>query len=166
MVNGQRLFVVALSIFVSSMMWTSPVRAQDFEMTNVSIDGGGDAATLLPGATFVVDVDYRAWSSICPTCLTELVIGTNDGSQDCAYYGIPGGPPGFSGHATVTLTAPGVPGTYELAAESFWQFTCGEAIILFGQGYNRTVIGSITVETPVATETITFSRLKCMFLPH
>jgi hypothetical protein len=165
MINGRRLFGAVLSIFVSSTMWTSPVRALEFTLTNVSIDGGGNAVGLLPGATYQVDVDYVVWNSSggCPGCIMQLVIGTDDGSQDCVYDGIPGIEPGVSGHGHIVLTAPNAPGTYDLAAESFWTYNCASAIYGFGQGANRTVIGSITVAIPTATEAITFSRLKLMF---
>jgi hypothetical protein len=119
----------------------------NLEVSNVDIDGQGTSATIAPGATFDVSLDYTIWNGdACPACIAQIVLGIDDDGQDCAYDGMPGLEPGVSGRGTATLTAPGSNGVYEIRYSHELQLNCGLAVANYDANPPQgNVIGTITV---------------------
>ena len=63
----------------------------------------------------------------------------------CAYNGQPGVFPGATGSENVTLTAPAASGTYDVVANSFWDWDCAGALADYGYSGYRQSIGQIIV---------------------
>ncbi len=94
-------------------------------ITNVSIDGQGTEAVLVPNEPFVVTLDYNVTNSAsCPTCIVQVVLGVDEDGQDCAYTGVPPVFPGVDGSASVTLMAPNAITEIEIRQKLTLQFTC------------------------------------------
>jgi hypothetical protein len=121
-----------------------------FNISTVNLNGGGTSVTVLAGYPVVVTYSYQVVSDSCPLCITQLVTGLGaPGSHggSCAYNGIPGVSPGAFGSENVTLTAPSTPGTYYVTVEYHWQYTCGDALTLYGTGGGAPqFIGQIIVQ--------------------
>lgn len=121
-----------------------------FYVSAVDLNGVGSVATVSPGESVVVTYNFQVFSDPCPGCITQLVTGLgSSGSHGgfCAYDGVPGVFPGATGFEEVSLTAPSVPGTYNVIVEYHWQFTCPDALTNYGTGGNvpRQIIGQIIV---------------------
>jgi len=77
--------------------------------------------TVTPNATFTVSAGYSIIDCICPNCIDQIQIGLVPGMRKvCLYDGNPNGGPNnncmtpTTGTATRTLTAPAMPGVYEV----------------------------------------------------
>jgi hypothetical protein len=143
----RRNFLVPLSLVFVAVV-CGPAFAQSFlSVSNVDIDGQGTSATIAPGASFTVSLDYTIWNdATCPTCVAQIVLGIDDDGQDCAYSGIPGVEPGVSGTGAATLTAPSVNGIYEIRYSHELQLTCGLAVDNYDANPPQgNVIGTINV---------------------
>ncbi len=93
-------------------------------ITNVKLNGGGNVATLSPGTSFAVSMDYSIIDTGCPGCIDQIQIGYSDAAPNvCAYSGIPG-TAGQSGSGNVTLTAPATAGTYFIGFDRSQDFSC------------------------------------------
>jgi hypothetical protein len=93
-----------------------------------SINGGGNSsARIAPGASFTVSLGYSLSDPGCPGCVDQLIIGLGSNNpQACVYDSVPG-TSGTSGSATVTLTAPTVPGVYFLRFDYGQDYGCNLA---------------------------------------
>ncbi len=93
-------------------------------ITNVKLNGGGNVATMSPGANFTISMDYFIIDTGCPGCIDQIQIGYSDTAPNvCAYSGIPG-TAGQSGSGNVTLTAPATAGTYFIGFDRSQDFSC------------------------------------------
>jgi hypothetical protein len=87
------------------------------ELSNIEISGAAPPLTVDPGTDVQVSFDYTTWSRDgCPGCIVYIAAGIGSDGQDAQSVGIPGGNPGESGRATLTLTVPSAPGTYDVFA--------------------------------------------------
>jgi hypothetical protein len=105
---------------------TVPAQATNGVVTisNVKLNGGGNVATMSPGANFTVSMDYFIVDTGCPGCVDQIQIGYSDTAPNvCAYSGIPG-TAGQSGSGNVTLTAPAAAGTYFIGFDRSQDFSC------------------------------------------
>ena len=97
----------------------------DVTISGVQINGGINEAVVTSGASLAVSLNYTIKDDSCPGCIEQIQVGFADGlPQTCAYNGIPGPSPGVSGSATISLTAPSVPGRYYIAFGRSAQFSC------------------------------------------
>lgn len=115
----------------------TPALVAGFYVSGVDLNGAGTAVTVPAGYPVVVTYNYQVFSDPCPGCITQLVTGlgasgTHGGS--CAYNGVPGVSPGATGSENIMLTAPSTPGTYSVTVEYHWQYTCADALALYGTG--------------------------------
>jgi len=122
----------------------------DFYVSAVSLDGSGSVVTVPPGQPFTVTYDFQVFSDACPGCITQLITGlgfSGSTGEWCAYDAIPGTSPGAAGSEFTTLVAPSTPGTYSVVVEYHWQYTCADALPLYGGGgfVTSQVIGQVNV---------------------
>lgn len=121
-----------------------------FYVSAVDLNGSGSVATVPPGQPFTVTYNFQVFSDPCPGCITQLITGLGfPGSTGewCAYDGIPGPLPGATGSELNTLVAPSTPGTYSVVVEYHWQYTCSDALAIYGGGgfVTSRVIGQVVV---------------------
>lgn len=117
-----------------------------YAVSGASINGRGNTAVLEAGATFNLEADYQAWNAgACPSCIAQLVVGTDTGNRQCLYDDVPGVAPGDMGRETVPLKAPCEGGSYQLRYKSDLQFTCGNAIGNWGNNATGGQIGTIII---------------------
>lgn len=119
-------------------------------VSNVSMNGGGNAATVSPNSTITIVFDLQLWNRDgCPGCRAQVVVGIDDTASACVYNGIPGVYPGHNGTVTFSMTAPSAPGTYDLIYCGTTQYTCDKAKEMYntdkGIAQEKQVIGTITV---------------------
>jgi hypothetical protein len=111
----------------------------------------GTDITLTSGQEFYVSYNYRIFNDPCPGCITQLITGLGTSGTHgewCAYDGIPGIFPGVSGSESTTLYAPEASGRYSVIVEYHWQYSCADALMLYGSrgAVSPQVIGQITVQ--------------------
>jgi len=121
-----------------------------FYVSAVSLNGSGSVVTVPPGQPFTVTFDFQVFSDPCPGCITQLITGlgfSGSAVEWCAYDGVPGPLPGATGSENNTLVAPLTPGTYSVVVEYHWQYTCSDALALYGSGgfVTSRVIGQVIV---------------------
>jgi hypothetical protein len=121
-----------------------------FYVSAVDLNGSGSVATVPPGQPFTVAYTFQVFSDPCPGCITQLITGlgfAGSSGEWCAYDGIPGPLPGATGTENNTLVAPSTPGTYSVVVEYHWQYTCSDALGLYGSGgfVTSRVIGQVIV---------------------
>ena len=110
----------------------------------------GTSITLEPGQEFYVSYDFQIFNDPCPGCIAQLITGLGkSGSHGewCAYDGVPGIFPGTSGSENTTLIAPSTPGSYPVIVEYHWQYSCADALALYGSrgAVSPQVIGQVIV---------------------
>jgi hypothetical protein len=121
-----------------------------FYVNAVSLNGSGSVLTVPPGQSFTVTYDFQVFSDPCPGCIVQLITGLGfPGSTGewCAYDGVPGPLPGATGSENNSLVAPSTPGTYTVVVEYHWQYSCYDALALYGSGgfVTSRVIGQVIV---------------------
>jgi hypothetical protein len=121
-----------------------------FYVSAVDLNGSGSVATVPPGQPFSVTYNFQVFSDPCPGCITQLITGlgfSGSTGEWCAYDGIPGPLPGATGSELNTLVAPLTPGTYSVVVEYHWQYTCSDALAIYGGGgfVTSRVIGQVIV---------------------
>jgi len=121
-----------------------------FYVSAVNLDGSGSVVTVPPGQPFTVTFDFQVFSDPCPGCITQLITGlgfSGSTGEWCAYDGVPGPLPGATGSENNTLVAPSTSGTYSVVVEYHWQYTCSDALALYGSGgfVTSRVIGQVIV---------------------
>ena len=121
-----------------------------FFVSAVDLNGTGSVATVPAGQPFTVTYNFQVFSDPCPGCVTQLITGlgfSGSAGEWCAYDGIPGPLPGATGSENNTLVAPSTPGTYSVVVEYHWQYTCSDALALYGAGgfVTSRVIGQVIV---------------------
>ena len=121
-----------------------------FFVSAVDLNGSGSVATVPPGQPFTVTYNFQVFSDPCPGCITQLITGLGfpgSSGEWCAYDGVPGRLPGATGSENNTLVAPSTPGTYSVVVEYHWQYTCSDALALYGGGgfVTSRVIGQVIV---------------------
>ena len=86
-----------------------------FEITRVSINGGGDVISVSPGEKISVEIEFIYWvHESCLDCVTYFPVGIGSDPQDSIFGGIFGVYPGSCRSGTVYLTAPSEPGEYSI----------------------------------------------------
>jgi hypothetical protein len=130
-----------------------PPSGWGYTVSNVVINSG--SGTVSGGAPFPVSFDYTIWNDVsCPGCIDQLVVSMDTTKTYCAYDGIPPLYPGYSttplpGPFTGSLTAPSVPGVYNVVVHQDLQYDCGYgptgALNPVNPGFGSQVIGTITV---------------------
>ena len=104
--------VMALSFTTTASAWNINNQDQDVKISGVKINGGGSQATVAPGSTVNVALNYWIGDAGCADCAAQLDVGWNDqGPNQCIYDGVPG-TTGASGAASYSLTAPSTKGVY------------------------------------------------------
>lgn len=121
-----------------------------FYVSAVNLNGSGSVVTVPPGQPFTVTYDFQVFSDPCPGCIAQLITGlgfSGSTGEWCAYDGVPGPLPGATGSENNTLVAPSTPGTYSVVVEYHWQYTCSDALALYGGGgfVTSRVIGQVIV---------------------
>ena len=124
-------------------------------VSDVSLNGGGNAVNVAPGENVTVDLNYQIYNSQwCSGCIRQIVIGIDGQGLYCAYNGVPGRYPALTGHSRQTITAPIEPGSHTLGWMVQAQYTCANAIALYASSGPQT-IGTIIASTPTPTDTPT-----------
>jgi hypothetical protein len=85
--------------------------------SNVKINNGKNQAKVVPGAQFTVNLDYQITDPGSAVGQIEIGYADRATKEICAYSAAPGPLPGAVGTATVTMTAPVVPGIYYIATD-------------------------------------------------
>lgn len=116
-------------------------------VTDVDVnENGPTSAIVAPGAQFEINANWQLWNSDgCPNCISQIVVGTEEGTPGCLVGGVPGVQPGSTGNTTATLTAPSTPGVYEIRSRQDFQLNCQDAVDRGSASGN--VIGQVTVAT-------------------
>ena len=110
--------------------------------SNVSINQGGNAAQVLPGATvalaYNMNVAFNGSTGYCPGCVVQSYVGiggTNTTIQcENSIYD------GYAASRNVTFTAPATPGYYYLTQNATLEFSC-----IPGLGYSSSTSFAIGV---------------------
>ncbi len=112
-------------------------------VTNISLNGGGNAVEVKPGETVKGTLNYQVWNpSTCPQCIAQIVVGLENTPIACVYNGIPGLSPGKLGTGSFTLTAPKTEGEYRLYYTYSLQYTCDAALAEYNKR-TKTQIGTV-----------------------
>ncbi|RYY58508.1 MAG: hypothetical protein EOO05_16190, partial [Chitinophagaceae bacterium] len=95
---------------------------------NVSLNGGGNSLTVLPGApvslSYNLSVSYDPNTVYCPGCVVQSSIGLGGTFQTLNCEQVITN--GFTSNPNVNFIAPGTPGIYYLTQEGSLDFTCQE----------------------------------------
>ena len=94
------------------------------EIKKVSINGGDNSETVVPGQKLSISIEYSILDEACPYCFDVIQLGF-DGEDplECIYQGVPGAE-GFSGKAEIEIDAPTVPSEYSLKFDSARNYSC------------------------------------------
>jgi hypothetical protein len=94
--------------------------------TNVSLNGGGNAALVAPNSTvslsFDMSVAFDYQNGYCPGCVVQSYIGLGDSPNTIVCFGSIGD--GFSSPASATFVAPSTPGIYYLTQNGTLHYFC------------------------------------------
>lgn len=100
-------------------------------LSNTMLTGGQRLHTVAPGGTFTVSAGYSIIDCICENCIDQIQIGLVPGTtKECLYSGNPAGNPSNScttpttGNGMRTLTAPAMPGVYQVRFRLGQDFDC------------------------------------------
>ncbi|MDE3155382.1 MAG: collagen-like protein [Acidobacteriota bacterium] len=130
-------------------------------VSGVSLNGGGNQASVSPGATVSVSFNYSSigTGSYCPGCVVQYYVGfsheatTNQPPDTPASLNSPCfintvfGNAAQAGSTTQTLTAPSTQGIYYIALDRSLQYSCiGSGGLPDGQPSNNQIIGAIYVQ--------------------
>ncbi len=93
---------------------------------SVSLNGGGNIATVAAGSSVSVGLDYAIRDCDCTGCVEQIEIGLVPGPtfQYCAFSAVPGCS-GRSGTDSDSLTAPTTPGVYHVRFGRAQDYDCG-----------------------------------------
>jgi hypothetical protein len=117
----------------------------------LDMKGDGSVAIATSGEVISSSVDFQIWNQAgCPGCIDQIVIGIGSDAQTCVYQGIPGLYPGKLGKSQFFLTAPTVPGTYDIRFRMTQQYNCSEGRASYEAGDidSYEIIGRLTVANP------------------
>ncbi len=144
--------------FIANATPTPITAGAGFNLTAVSLNGGGSVATVKPGQLGSLAFNYQIWNAVdCPGCIAQLVPGLEStAAGHCAYDGGPGVYPGVSGQDSYQYIAPNAPGTYYFHMHHALQFTCADALSLYAG--TEQIIATLIVVANTATPTPTPSR--------
>ena len=130
----------------------TPTPTWNFIISNVALNNvPGSAITVYSGQTVLLDYDYQVWTSSAGNLAQLLsgVSGTVNADSACGYNGAPGLSPGTTGSVNDrNLTAPTMPGTYNIEMGYDLQFICGDAVANY-TNLTKKVIGTLTVIRPI-----------------
>jgi hypothetical protein len=115
----------------------TPTPFLGFSFNTVNLNASGSSIVVGPNSPVNVTYNFNIWDDPCPGCISQLVTGLGtSGTQGstCAFDGDAGLFPGASGSENITLTAPGTVGTYPVSVEYGWQYTCADALSVYGNG--------------------------------
>jgi hypothetical protein len=101
------------------------VTGRGITITNVSLAGGGNVATVNPGDSVPVSLSYVITDCGCTGCIDQIEVGLvpDMSVQYCAYSAVPGCG-GDSGTDMDTLIAPSTSGVYSLRFARAQNFGC------------------------------------------
>lgn len=118
-----------------------------FEVTSVSINSSGDAASSAGGQTVPVKVNWKMGNSPdCPDCNRQLVVGVGNGAGFCAELGpMPACPAYDTGVKTGSLPVPVASGDYAVYALATAKGSCTEALNSYPSSFDKVSIGTIHV---------------------
>ncbi len=108
-------------------VYADPYNCGFVSVSNVTLNGkAGKRIRAAPGATVSLTENYAidAAKAGCPGCITQVVMGMENGSKQCVYSGT--GP--VSGSTSASLTAPTTRGIYKVWANWQWQYSCADAV--------------------------------------
>ncbi len=92
--------------------------------SNVSLNGGGNTAIVVPGSTVSIDFDwlYERTTTYCPDCIVQLYWGISGEFSNCFFdqYGYDSD----SGSVHGSFTAPTEPGYYYITQQGSLEFNC------------------------------------------
>lgn len=137
--SGEKTVIGSITVVATGAAFVS--------VTDLSINSGSNEAGIPAGSLFNLSALYQVWNAAgCPSCIQQIVIGTDAGNRICLYDDVPGTEPGATGGigGVSTLTVPSTPGTYPVLYKQDFQFGCADALANWGTG-ERTKLGSITV---------------------
>jgi hypothetical protein len=120
-----------------------PASFDGFSVDSVSLNGGGGALALAPGASFTIDLGYTAVDSACPSGQDQLEIGFDVGGlvSFCAFSTVVGATP-LASSGSFQMTAPSTPGLYKLRFGKGQQFVCTGVADDCGQRKNAPSCGA------------------------
>ena len=100
-------------------------------VSNVRLFGGANAYAVPANYPVPLSSNFFIDAGIggCPGCISQVVFGVGN-SKQCVYSGV-----GVVNSSTATtLIAPSAPGTYQIWANSAWQYTCQDALNVTNSG--------------------------------
>lgn len=110
--------------FVANIL-ASGQTSYGFIVEKVNLSGKGPVVVASPGATITGNASYAAWTSTgCPGCRMQLVYGVGSTSAGCLYDWSPGNWPGAAASGSISVKAPGTPGTYTLNVSYTLEYSC------------------------------------------
>ena len=102
------------------------VREDEFwSATGVSIDGGSNVATVAPGSTFTVSLNYNHLQfTPCPFCIIQFQLGFSHLDPEPCLISEGLGGDSLSGSGSTTFTAPDEPGVYTIEVRRTLETSC------------------------------------------
>ncbi|MFW5873005.1 MAG: DNRLRE domain-containing protein, partial [bacterium] len=131
---------------VLEVTYTASGCSSSWDVSSVSLNGGGNSVTVNGGETIDLDFNYSiANSSGCPGCIQQIVIGWDSQPIECAYDNSPEVCPSeTNGTYSTTITAPSSNGTYGIYAVNDLEYNCSDAMDAYPND-TQTQIGTVTV---------------------
>jgi hypothetical protein len=108
-------------------------------VTNVTLNQSSNVVVASPGAAVSGNTSFyiNAGTAGCSGCISQIVMGVNNGSKSCIYNGV-----GIvQSSAPFSLTAPTSAGLYPVWATPQWQYSCQDALNITGGGTSVGLIG-------------------------
>lgn len=92
---------------------------------DVRINGGPVGPPVVAGSQFTLSFYYFIQDTGCPGCIDQIMVGYSGAAAPlgCAYNNVPGSG-GYSGLASMSLTAPATLGTYFIGYDRSADYSC------------------------------------------
>lgn len=108
-------------------------------VTDVILNQRSSVVAVAPGAAVSGNTDFfiDAGKGGCPGCISQVVMGVNNGSKSCIYNGMGV----VQSNASFSLTAPTSAGLHPVWTAPQWQYSCQDALNISGGGATVGYIG-------------------------
>jgi hypothetical protein len=99
-----------------------------FVVYNVDLGTGSPVAVVAPGAMINATAHLQVWSRMgCPNCFQQVVYAVEEDPQGCLVHTQPDVFPGQTLDPAFAVTAPNIPGVYQVYAIIISEFSCNAA---------------------------------------
>jgi hypothetical protein len=98
-----------------------------FLVTDTKLDGTSPVVDATPGQQLHATASYQVWTNGCVGCGTQLVYGIDQTPQGCLFDESGQAYPGATGPTSFTVTAPTMPGVYDVMLRLVFDNNCNMA---------------------------------------